>query len=236
MRIVTLASLRGAPGVTTTVLLLASTLKHAVVVEADPDGGVLAVRYGLGREPGLATLAASGRDAGEGWRAHAQDAGGVPVLVGPDSSTSSAALWRTAGERITQRIIAGTGTAVVDAGRFRTPGPIVTSSDLLMVLVCPVAEQLVALTHVLPSLRQSVRGEVAVVLVGEGPYRTSEIERSIDVPVLAELPHDRYAAESLRTGTGVHARLARTRLARAVAALGACVDAVLVDPVEVEVS
>lgn len=236
MRIVTLASLRGAPGVTTTALLLASALNDAVVVEADLDGGVLAIRYGLGREPGLATLAASGSDIGEGWRAHAQDAGGVPVLVGPDAPTSSAALWRSAGERITQRIVDGAGTAVVDAGRIRTPVPIVAASDLLMLLVCPVAEQLVALTHVLASLRQSVRGEVAVVLVGEGPYQISEVERSIGVPVLAALPQDRDSAESLRTGAGVNTRLTRSRLARAVGALGACVDAAPVDPVEADVS
>ena len=60
MKVVALASVRGAPGVTTTSLLLASTFEDAPVVEADLDGGVLAVRYGLGREPGLTTLAAAG--------------------------------------------------------------------------------------------------------------------------------------------------------------------------------
>lgn len=227
MRIVTLTSVRGAPGVTTTALLLASTFEDAPVVEADLDGGVLAVRYRLGREPGLTTFAASGPEDPEGWRAHAQDAGGVPVLVGPDAPGASASLWRTGGERITHKLLAADGVAVVDAGRLRTPVPIVTASDLVAVLVCPAAEQLVALAHLLPTLRQATRGQVAVVLVGEGPYRSADVERSLDVTVLGELPHDRAAADILRDGGTSRTRLARSRLVRAVTDLGADVSAAL---------
>ena len=67
MKVISLASVRGAPGVTTTAVLLASTFTDGLVVEADLDGGVLAVRYGLGREPGLTTFAAGGPDVDEGW-------------------------------------------------------------------------------------------------------------------------------------------------------------------------
>lgn len=218
MRVVSLASVRGAPGVTTTALLLASALPDGLVVEADLDGGVLAIRYGLGREPGLTTFAAGGSDDDGGWRAHAQDAGGVPVLVGPDAPGASASLWRAAGERVTHKLVAADGVAVVDAGRLRAPVPIVAASDLLAVLVNPVADQLVALTHLVPSLRQAVRGPVGIVLVGDGPYRAADIERSVGVSVLGELPHDPDAAEALRTG-GTRSRLARSLLARAVGAL-----------------
>lgn len=236
MKIVTLASVRGAPGVTTTSLLLASTFADATVVEADLDGGVLAVRYALGREPGLTTFAAAGSEDREGWRAHAQDAGGVPVLVGPDAAGASASLWRTAGERITHKLVAADGIAVVDAGRLRSPVPIVTASDLLAVLVSPVAEQLVALTHLLPMLRQASRGQLGVVLVGDGPYRSADVERSLAVAVLGELPDDRDAAEALRNGAGSRTRLARSRLARAATALGAHVSASLLEPMEAAVS
>lgn len=230
MKVVALASVRGAPGVTTTSLLLASTFEDAPVVEADLDGGVLAVRYGLGREPGLTTLAAAGPEEGE-WRAHAQEAGGVPVLVGPDAPLASAALWRTAGDRITHKLVASDGVAVVDAGRLRAPIPMVAASDLLAILVHPVAEQLVALTHVLPRLPLSIDGRVGVVLVGDGPYRRAEIERSIAVEVLGELPVDRDAAEAMRAGRGSRTRLSRSRLARSVSALGSQIGASLVVPV-----
>ena len=236
MKVVTLASLRGAPGVTTTALLLASTFSDAVVVEADLDGGVLAVRYGLGREPGLTTFAASGEDNGHDWRAHAQDVGGVPVLVGPDASAASASLWRTAGERITHKLVAADGVAVVDAGRVRSLVPVVTASDLLAVLVCPIAEQLVALAHLVPTLQQATRGQVAVVLVGDGPYRAVDVEGPLDVTVLGELPDDRDAAEALRDGTASKRRLVRSRLARAVTALGAEMRTAVVESVEVGVS
>jgi MinD-like ATPase involved in chromosome partitioning or flagellar assembly len=236
MKVMTLASLRGAPGVTTTALLLASTFTDAVVVEADLDGGVLAVRYGLGREPGLTTFAASAGEDGHDWRAHAQDAGGVPVLVGPDASAASASLWRTAGERITHKLVAADGVAVVDAGRLRSLAPVVTASDLLAVLVCPIAEQLVALTHLLPTLHQTIRGQIAVVLVGDGPYRAADVEGPLDVTVLGELPDDRDAADALRNGTASRTRLARSRLARAVAALGAEVRTAVLDSVEVAAS
>lgn len=234
MKIVTFASVRGAPGVTTTALLLASTFTDAAVVEADLDGGVLAARYRLGREPGLTTFAASGGD-GHDWRAHAQDVGGVPVLVGPDAPAASDSLWRSAGERITDKLVAADGVAVVDAGRLRSMVPVVTASDLLVVLVRPIAEQLVALTHLLPTLHHSIRGRMAVVLVGDGPYRAADVEGPLDVAVLGELPDDGPAAEALRNGTATRARLARSRLARAVTALGAEVRTALVDPTEVAV-
>ncbi|MGE3449549.1 MAG: hypothetical protein AB7H92_18430 [Microbacteriaceae bacterium] len=233
MRIVTLASVRGAPGVTTTSLLLASTFEDSVVVEADLDGGVLAVRYGLGREPGLTTFAAAGVDDTEGWRAHAQDAGGVPVLVGPDAPGASAAFWQSAGERIAHRLAGADGVAVVDAGRMRAPVPLVTVSDLLVLLVCPVADQLVALTHAVPKLRQAIRGGVSVVLVGDGPYRRHDVEQSLDLPVIGTLPDDQPAAVALRDGGLSRARLARSRLARAVTALAGEVSAALDAPAEV---
>lgn len=229
MKVIGLASVRGAPGVTTTALLLASTFTDGLVVEADLDGGVLAVRYGLGREPGLTTFAASGPDADGGWRAHAQDAGGVAVLVGPDAPGASASLWRTAGERITHKLVAADGVAVVDAGRLRSPVPLVAASDLLAVLVNPVADQLVALTHLVPTLRQAVRGRVAVVLVGTGPYGAAEVERSVGLPVVGELPNDPDAAEVLRVG-GSRSRLARSQLARAVGALSVELGSSLLEP------
>lgn len=84
MKIIGLGSVRGAPGVTTSAHLIAGALTGpTALVEADRSGGVMAVRYGLGREPGLTTFAAAGALRDDEWRQHAQDAGGVPVLVGP---------------------------------------------------------------------------------------------------------------------------------------------------------
>ncbi|RMH80589.1 MAG: hypothetical protein D6683_05135 [Actinomyces sp.] len=223
MRILTLASVRGSPGVTTAAVLLGAAIEGAVVVEGDLDGGVLAVRYGLGREPGLITFAAAAAETGEDWRPHAQEAGGVAVMVGPDAPAASAALWRTAGERITRRLLAADGVAVVDAGRVRMPRPIVTASDVLGLVVRPVAEQLVALTHLLPVLRPTVRGVLGIVLAGDGPYRAADIERTMEVPIIGSLPEDRPVAEALCHGGAPAGRLRRSRLARGALALARAV-------------
>ena len=208
------------PGWTTTAILLASTFTDGLVVEADLDGGVLAVRYGLGREPGLTTFAAGGPDADGGWRAHAQDAGGVPVLVGPDAQAASTSMWRTAGERITHKlVVAADGVAIVDAGRLRSPVPIVAASDLLAVFVNPVADQLVALTHLVPTLRQAVRVRwpscsSATALLG---WRATSSGPLGTVIGQAERPRCR---RGLAAGGRLSFPSGRSRLARAVGALG----------------
>jgi MinD-like ATPase involved in chromosome partitioning or flagellar assembly len=224
MRTVAITSVKGAPGVTTTALLLASMLERSVVVEADLDGSSLAIRYGLGREPGLTTLAAATSGEAHIWRDHAQDAGGVAVLVGPDSAATARSLWNTAGDAITARLAATDTIAVVDSGRFRTPTPILRAADIVLVAVTPVADQLVALNHQLPVLRAEVRGVVEVLLIGAGPYSSSDVETALDVEVIAYLPDDRAAADALRIG-GIRSRLGRSRLARATRDLATHIEA-----------
>lgn len=222
MRTVALCSARGAPGVTTTSLLLASHL-DAVLVEADLAGGVVAVRYGLSREPGLVTLAAASPTGPGGWRDHAQDAGGVPVLVGPDAAETAESLWRTAGERIVAALDRSEGWAVVDAGRVWRRTRIVDAAEVVLVLARPNAEELVAASHAaaaLNSLGAKARGgRVGVVLVGEGPYRAGDIDDSLGAPVLTHLPADDSTAKHLHDGGTSGRALARSRLSRAVAGL-----------------
>jgi len=227
MRTVALCSVRGAPGVTTTSLLLASRLEGAALVEADLAGGVVAVRYGLGREPGLTTLAAANPHAPGAWRDHAQDAGGVPVLVGPDAPEASESLWRTAGDRLATIIGRSDGWAIVDAGRVRIVTSLVKGADLLLVIARPTAEQIVGASHALATLRPVAPEQVAIVLVGDGPYNAVDVESGLGCTVLAHLPDDRSAAEHLVDGRISRSRLARSPLARAVAVLGDGVESTM---------
>lgn len=147
MTTIALTSVRGAPGVTTTSLLLASVLKGGVLVEADLTGGVVAIRYQLGREPGLTTLAAANPNYSGGWREHAQDAGGIPVLVGPDAPEATQSLWRTAGDRLAGIVDRIEPWVVIDAGRIHRAVPVVHAADLIVVLVRPVGEHLALILH-----------------------------------------------------------------------------------------
>lgn len=232
MTVITFGSVRGAPGVTTTALLVAGGIEGAVLAEADLVGGVLAIRYGLGREPGLTTLAASRTGDTDEWMSHAQLAGGVRVLVGPDAPDSSAALWRGAGVRLgaTLRQI-DARAVVIDVGRMGVGTPMLEVSDLVVVLVKPIAEHLVTLGHRLPALRHAAASaRVSVVLVGDGPYRASDVSSSLDVDVLGELPNDPRAAGVLVDGGRSHTSFARTRLARSASGLSADLARVLDEP------
>lgn len=221
MTTVALTSVRGAPGVTATALLLAGGVDDALVVEADTAGGVIAVRYALGREPGLSTLAASRRADPDEWRHHAQVAGGVAVLVGPDSPESSDALWRRAGSRLAESLVnADASVVIADAGRFVPGSSVIGSFDRVLVLVHPVVEHLVTLGHRLPALRKTAVGDLGVVLVGSGPYDAEAVRDSLDIEVVASLPDDPRAAAMLIDGAAPLSNLGRTRLARAAAALG----------------
>ena len=225
MRTIAVCSSRGAPGVTTTALLLAARLEGGALVEADLAGGVVAVRYGLGREPGLVTLAASNPTQPGGWLDHTQDAGGVAVLVGPDSGEAADALWRSAGERIASVLARSDGWAVIDGGGIWRRSALVDSADLVLLLIRPVAEHVVSAAHALGALRRSARGEFAVVLAGDGPYRSGDVADALECQVLAHLPDDPATAEHLRDGGSSSKAVGRSRLARSVVALGDIIEA-----------
>lgn len=123
MRVVVVGAARSSPGVTTAVLALASVWPGRVlVVEASEDGGVLAARFGLRFEPGVASLAAAVRhdpDPGALW-AHTQPlattGGRVAVLVGPPTPEAAQRLWRTAAGRLAAALTA-VGPADPGGGR-----------------------------------------------------------------------------------------------------------------------
>jgi hypothetical protein len=223
MTVIALGSVRGAPGVTTAAMLLAAAIDDAIVVEADLNGGVIAVRYALGREPGLTTLAAERPAEGDGWTAHAQLAGETPVMVGPDSPDGARALWHSAGERLEAHLDRFDATVVADLGRLVRGSPVLAVAGLTLVLAQPTAEHLVALNHRLSWLRDASRGPVGVVLVGSGPYRSADLE-PWGVEVLGTLPDDPRAATAMCEG-GPALLVRRSLLARSAMTLAADLSA-----------
>jgi hypothetical protein len=226
MKLIGLGSVRGAPGATTSSLLIASALPGpTLVLEADLHGGVLAARYGLGREPGLTTLAAAGALSADEWQEHAQDAGGVPVIVGPDDPIRARSIWRRAEPRIGQALRDCEATCVVDLGRINEESPLSSELALLVVLVRPIPEHLVTLAHQLPALRHAA-SRIGVVLTGTGEYRATDVADALEVEVIGSLPHDPRAASMLVRG-GQRWGGSRTPLYRSISTVAGTVDAAL---------
>ncbi|QFZ18484.1 hypothetical protein [Saccharothrix syringae] len=209
--LVSVLSLKGSPGVTTFAVALAARWPapaRALVVEADPSGGDLGLRFSLPSTPGLVSLAAAARRGGDAdlvWRHAQQLPGGLPVIAAPpDAEQARAALSAlvpnpTSGFGVVRAAADQPGTVVVvDCGRV-DPGsptlPIVRSSDVVVLLSRTHADDLAHLPRRLPTVGRWSPKPV-LLLVGEG-YSSAEVAWELGVLPLARVPHDPNGAAVL---------------------------------------
>lgn len=224
MTVTVLLSVRGAPGVTTTAVALGAVWPDDVrLVEADPAGGVLAVRYRLPPSGGLAGLAAAARRALEpailDEHSHLLP-GGLPVLTAPASSEHAVASLAALAGRLPMLLAQDECDVVVDAGRFLPSGPtrdVVEAADVVAVVARPDAEGLAAAHLACRWLDRSVAGVVRVVVVGERPYPQEEAAAVLGRPVTV-VADDARAAAALAGGGNLRA-LRRSGLIRSTRAL-----------------
>jgi len=225
--LIAVASIKGAPGVTTAALALGAVWpeeRPVVVVEVDPAGGDVAARRGLPAEPSAVTLAAAARrDAGDTLLLeHAHELpGGLRVVAGssaPSEMRSAAAVIAEALPALAAKadvdVLADCGrldgaTLGLAAGERPLAGAL---SPLLrratMVLIVSRGE-LADLSHVhacVPSLR-ALNGNLALLLVGTAPWRDEEIAVELALDVIGHLYDD-------TTGALVVAGRARSAVAR----------------------
>jgi MinD-like ATPase involved in chromosome partitioning or flagellar assembly len=225
--LVCVGSAHGAPGATTLAVLAAGCWPRPVVlVEADPCGGMLAIRYGLGRTPGLADLAAAvGNHAAPAalWSAAQVLPGGLRVVVAPESGEIVSGILADAA-RALGVWCAGLGDAdvVVDCGRFSPASAaagVVAAADAVILAVRPTAEDLYPAAHRVRALAAlAPRAVVGLVLVGSRPYDRGEVSGQLGVRVLGVVDDDAPAARIISNGGAARA-LRRSGLARSVAAL-----------------
>ncbi len=237
MTVTVLASAKGSPGVTTTLLALAARWpdhREPLVVEADPAGGDLVVRLapfdpeteGLRDAPSTVQLAALSR-AGLNHQAlleHLQrlpGPGEVRALVGPASSfAASTAIRSLVGAGLVDRLAELENVdVVVDAGRLEplSPAlPLAAGADTLLLVVRPTVESVLHTQALVAALRTT--GTAATLLVvGDRPYGPDEIAAAVDAPVLAVLPDESVGARAL-AGEPVGAKvLSRSPLLAAAA-------------------
>ncbi|CAN5810183.1 hypothetical protein BH23ACT10_BH23ACT10_08030 [soil metagenome] len=223
MTTIALGSVKGAPGVTTAVLALAAVWpeqRPLVVVEADPDGGVLAARRALGFEPGLVGLAAACRRGVTDVGMHSQPlSDSVRVVIAPSTAAQVRASLAAAGDDLWPALTGG-GDALFDCGRLSVASPAIglaACADHTLVLARPRIEDIALIRDRIAPLR-SMGIAPKIVLIDDGPYRTDEVGDAVDAPVVARLPIDHRAADALN-GVAAYHRLHRSRLLRTVRAL-----------------
>ncbi|MEU7171480.1 MULTISPECIES: hypothetical protein [Micromonospora] len=230
--LVMVASVSGAPGVSTAAVGVAALWPNmpGLLVEADPCGGVVAARFGVPQEPGLAALAAAARHglpaAGPAQFVQALPLG-VHAVVGPGAAeTAAGAVSVLAGQ---PEALAGLAPVVViDGGRLYPGSPahgLLRRVDALVVVTAGDTEHLDHVDTRLAGLRASVRtSQVGVAMVGKCAYEPQEISGRLGVPVWAHLPTDRWGAAVL-AGRLSGPAWTRTRLAQALRSLAATLAA-----------
>ncbi|MGQ0575505.1 MAG: MinD/ParA family ATP-binding protein [Pseudonocardia sp.] len=188
-----------------------------VLIEADPAGGDLAVRFSLEPTPGLLSLAADARGGAgpEVIGRHVQLLpGGVPVVAAPPDAELArgalAALVASTGEPAGGRPGGGAGgvvrgvadmpdtVVIVDCGRA-DPGsptmPLVRGADVMLVLTRAGAADL---AHLVRRLEQ-IGGwspHPVLLLVGKG-HSAAAVTRELGVTPLGRVPEDSRGAAVL---------------------------------------
>lgn len=244
MTLTCFTSQKGAPGTTLSALAIAAawptpTGRRKLFVEADPSGGSVALRYGLGLEPGLVTLAVAIRSGAHGaavWD-HAQELpGGLAAVVGPDSADRAGAALAAVGASFGRWLAQlGDVDVFVDLGRLDTDthmGGCVAAADLTLMVARPCVEQLQPAAHAMAALPVEA-DRVAWLLIGERPHTAVEVADAFAWDVAGVIAHDRRSATDLETGTGGR-RLRRSALVRSATSVAECLAARFAPPPDPE--
>ncbi len=241
MAILLLTSTGGSPGVTTLAVGLALTWPRPILLaDCDPGAhqailaGYLAGRSAVGK--GLLRVAEAHRDR-RPLREVVLDQAlllsaeqdtrrlFLPGFTRPGSAMHFAAVWEDLAEAF-DRLADVDIDVIIDCGRMGAAGPpaallersaltaIVLNSTLRSVMSARVHLQTL---HDHPRLASTDRGHLGLIVVGEGqPYRSSEITRALDVPVITSIAHDRQTAAHLSDGRPRHRRFDTSPLIRSV--------------------
>jgi hypothetical protein len=241
MAILLLTSTGGSPGVTTLAVGLALTWPRPILLaDCDPGAhqailaGYLAGRSAVGK--GLLRVAEAHRDR-RPLREVVLDQAlllsaeqdtrrlFLPGFTRPGSAMHFGAVWEDLAEAF-DRLADVDIDVIIDCGRMGASGPpaallersaltaVVLNSTLRSVMSARVHLQTL---HDHPRLATTHRGHLGLIVVGEGqPYRSSEISRALDVPVITSISHDRQTAAHLSDGRPRHRRFDTSPLIRSI--------------------
>ncbi|MEU6260442.1 hypothetical protein [Streptomyces sp. NPDC047043] len=240
MAVIALAGCSGAPGVTTSALALLLSWpleagRRMILAECDPDGGAvlhgllqgtLGDRYGLRN---LSVAARKGEFSDAFWRQlidlssengkqqSPRDRLLLPGITDPGQAASLGSVWKVLAQMF-RGIEAEAGHDVlIDLGRRGAYGPsgvLAERADATFVVVRNTLRCLQAAEGRVRALEERV-GDVSVLLIEEGPYPAGEVQRVLQVPVIATLPYARDDARVLSDGAEQPRRFTRSPLMKA---------------------
>ncbi len=240
MSVIALAGCSGAPGVTTSALALLLSWpldpgRRMILAECDPDGG--AVLHGLlqgtlGDRYGLRNLSVAARkgefsdafwrqlidlSSEDGKKESPRDRLLLPGITDPAQGASLGSVWKVLAQMF-RGIEAESGHDVlIDLGRrgaFGPSGVLAEQADTVIVVVRNTLRCLQAAEARVRALEERV-GEVGLIVIDEGPYPAGEVQRVLQVPVVATLPYAPDDARVLSDGAEQPRRFTKSPLMKA---------------------
>ncbi|MGW3099496.1 hypothetical protein ACWDCC_39280 [Streptomyces sp. NPDC001102] len=240
MAVIALAGCSGAPGVTTSALALLlswplETARRMILAECDPDGG--AVLHGLlqgtlGDRYGLRNLSVAARkgefseafwrqlidlSSEDGKQDSPHDRLLLPGITDPTQSASLGQVWKILAQMF-RGIDAESGHDVlIDLGRrgaYGLSGVLAEQADATFVVVRNTLRCLQAAEGRVRALEERV-GDVGLLMINEGPYPAGEVQRVLQVPVIATLPYAPKDARVLSDGAEQARHFTRSPLMKA---------------------
>ena len=226
MAVMTLASVKGSPGVTTAAAALVAAAvvggQRALLVELDPSGGDVRLLSSLPvAEPNLVHAAAELRYANG-----AEDALGgqavealpsLPALLAPAGAGEAEAVLSSIGDGWGAAFRSFDGLVVVDAGRWdvgQATTRRIEGADVVGLVVRATAVSVEHARHTVVALRRASRAPVAAVVVGDRPHPPEAVAAALDLPLAGSIAWDPRGVGWLwakgATSSGVRSSLARS--------------------------
>jgi MinD-like ATPase involved in chromosome partitioning or flagellar assembly len=226
MTTIAVTGTKGSPGATTLAVALGTltAARSPLLVEADPAGGDIALRYGGTPDVGLVTFAASGRRGIDGLSIadHAQLLPcGVTALLAPTVADQAASALRNLGAAFGSTLQDQAALVIIDGGRWdphSAAADLVGAASAAVLVLRPTVECVEHARGQLTSLTARVDRVIAL-CVGEHPYPSDEVHAALGVDELYVVADDARAAHALARGARPDGWLRRSSLMRTASAL-----------------
>lgn len=230
--LVCVASTRSSPGATTLSVALAQAWQIAgyptTLIEADPAGGVLALRFGLTERPSLATMSSDTRRSRtlDDVLRNAQDINGVNVIAGPADPLVAARAVQSSTATIIELAKTPDSRWVCDLGRIDERSAAIElakAADQTILVSRTAPAEVQALLYAARLLR-SHNANLGLVTVGDRPHAPAEVQSIAEIELLAALPDAPTVAPAFNGGHFKRSQLRRSTLWRSVIGLAKALD------------